>query len=97
MKSVKQAVTAAQQQRARHARVSVAAALAAPTPAASPLQLVRERELRINVLGGIGATTLRRYIADEGFPPGVRLSERIVAWDLAKVRAWLDAREQVSA
>ena len=96
MTASKAADRAAIQHRAK-VRITVADARANPIPvtAATP-RFIREPELRMNLLGGIGATTLRRLIVEQGFPLGVHFSERIVAWDLHRVNAWIDSRPQAA-
>lgn len=79
------------------ARVSVAAAKSFPRAGVAPSLYVREAELRMNILGGIGATTLRRLIDSEGFPPPRKLSERILAWERAAVVEWVESRQAQSA
>lgn len=38
------------------------------------------------------AATLWRMVGDGRFPKPVKLSERVTAWPLAEVQAWLDSR-----
>jgi predicted DNA-binding transcriptional regulator AlpA len=74
------------------ARVAVANARQVPLPTNRDPEWVREPELRMNVVGGIGATTLRRLIATSGFPPPRKLSERILVWSVPDVLAWMASR-----
>jgi len=81
--------------RPRSVRVSVARAQAEPVPSQIPVRYVREHELRICVLGGIGASTLRRAIRNEGFPLPRKFSPRVLLWDLQEVDRWLEARRRL--
>ena len=38
--------------------------------------------------------TLRRWIAQYGFPPGVQLGPNTIAWPEDEVEAWLASRER---
>jgi predicted DNA-binding transcriptional regulator AlpA len=38
--------------------------------------------------------TLRRWIAENGFPPGVQLGPNSVAWPADEVQAWLASRQR---
>ena len=40
---------------------------------------------------------LKRLIDDEGFPSGFKLSANIRVWDVAAVRAWIEAKQQGQA
>lgn len=55
-------------------------------------RFIREKALRQNVLGGIGRSTLWRWIREGTFPAPVKLGPRMVAWDVAVVDAWLAER-----
>jgi prophage regulatory protein len=51
--------------------------------------------LRIAVvmdLTGLGRSTIYRLMADDQFPPPVRLTKRLVAWRRADVEHWFDSR-----
>lgn len=79
--------------RGQPVRVPVRDAREHPLPPVHPTEFIREPELRITMLGGIGATTLRRMVADAGFPAPIRLTERICVWSVPAVRAWIAAKE----
>ena len=74
----------------RAVRITLAAA---QTTASVTKEFVREPELRIDFLGGVGATTLRRMIAEQNFPAPIKFSERILMWSVPQVREWLAARQ----
>lgn len=78
------------------ARISLMAADATRQSNQRPT-LVREPVVRIDMLGGIGATTLRRMIVEQGFPAPIELSPRIRAWNLAAVETWIATRENKAA
>lgn len=51
--------------------------------------------LRIGVVmdvTGLGRSTIYRLMADEQFPPPVRLTKRLVAWRRADVEKWFESR-----
>lgn len=62
-------------------------------------EFIREDELRIDMLGGISPTTLRRMIKEDGFPAPLQLTSRsrVLLWNLAAVRAYLARRAQAAA
>ena len=39
-------------------------------------------------------TTLRRWIADHGFPPGVQLGPNSIAWREEEIEAWVASRQR---
>ena len=81
----------------RAVSISVADASKRPPPStAHERRLIREAELRIERLNGVGRTTLRRWMKDEGFPAAIRLSERILAWDLSEVDEWIASRPRMT-
>lgn len=43
------------------------------------------------------APTLWRKVKSRTFPQPVRLSERVTAWKVGEVRAWIEAQTQASA
>lgn len=43
-------------------------------------------------LTGLGRSTIYRLMADEQFPPPVRLTKRIVVWRRADVEQWFETR-----
>ncbi|EKZ97628.1 phage transcriptional regulator [Cupriavidus sp. HMR-1] len=49
---------------------------------------VRERDLLASVLP-ISKATLWRWVKAGTFPPPVKLSSRVTAWQVEAVRAWL--------
>ena len=55
------------------------------------MHLLREQGVR-NVLGGVGRTTLWRWIREGRFPKPVRLGANCVAWRSDEVEAWLASR-----
>lgn len=56
-----------------------------------PKSYVRQRELLMML--PFSAATLWRKTRDGSFPPAVKISARITAWNLEAVEAWLAARE----
>jgi len=55
--------------------------------------------LRIGVvvrLTGLGRSTIYRLMAEEQFPPPVRLAERVVAWRRSDLERWSEARMRAS-
>lgn len=51
--------------------------------------------LRIGVvmrLTGLGRSTIYRLMADEQFPPPVRLTKRVVAWRRTDLERWSEGR-----
>ena len=55
--------------------------------------------LRIGVvvqLTGLGRSTIYRLMAEEQFPPPVRLAKRVVAWRRTDLERWSDARVRAS-
>lgn len=56
-----------------------------------PKSYVRQREL-LKILP-FSAATLWRKTRDGSFPPAVKISARITAWNLEAVEAWLAERE----
>lgn len=58
------------------------------------MSLIRLPEL-LNLLGGIGKTTLHRWEAGGKFPKRIRVGDRAVAWDRDAVDAWLRSRPAV--
>ena len=67
--------------------------LAPPLPRWSPLFL---QEKEVAALVGAHRTTVRRWVALGEFPAPVRFPGRRVAWRLADVLAWAEARESVA-
>lgn len=47
-------------------------------------------------LTGLGRSTIYRLMADDQFPPPVRLTKRIVAWRRADVEQWFETRPVVT-
>jgi prophage regulatory protein len=43
-------------------------------------------------LTGLGRSTIYRLMADDQFPPPVRLTKRIVVWRRADVEQWFETR-----
>ncbi len=60
-------------------------------PATGLTKLVRFKDLKA---AGIvnNWVTLRHYIADCGFPPGIRISYNVRAWPLSQIENWLAIR-----
>lgn len=56
-----------------------------------PKSYVRQRELLMML--PFSAATLWRKTRDGSFPPAVKISSRITAWNLEAVEAWLAAKE----
>ena len=55
--------------------------------------------LRIGVvvrLTGLGRSTIYRLMAEEQFPPPVRLAKRVVAWRRTDLERWSEARPQTA-
>jgi len=55
--------------------------------------------LRIGVvvrLTGLGRSTIYRLMAEEQFPPPVRLAKRVVAWRRTDLERWSDARPRAA-
>lgn len=65
----------------------------ATTAQAQPKGYMRQREL-MTILP-FSAATLWRMVRAGTFVQPVRLSERVTAWNRAKVQEWLDAQEGV--
>ena len=42
---------------------------------------------------GLGRSTLYKLVAEQAFPPPVKLSKRAVGWRQTEVEAWAGARE----
>jgi prophage regulatory protein len=47
-------------------------------------------------LTGLGRSTIYRLMADEEFPPPVRLTKRVVAWRRADLERWSEGRPTVA-
>lgn len=60
-------------------------------PSIDDNRLVHEEEI-VPWLG-IAVATFRRWRCDGNFPPGVRLSERVIVWRESVIMAWLTERE----
>lgn len=45
---------------------------------------------------GLGRSTIYRLMADEEFPPPVRLTKRVVAWRRTDLEHWSSARPTVA-
>jgi prophage regulatory protein len=56
------------------------------------MKLLRFVDLKVR--GIINNMTLRRWIAEHGFPPGVQLGPNSVAWRESEVEAWLGSRQR---
>ena len=56
-----------------------------------PKSYVRQRELLMML--PFSAATLWRKTREGSFPPAVKISTRITAWNLEAVEAWLAAKE----
>lgn len=41
-------------------------------------------------------STIIRWVREQGFPPGIRISERCTLWKRAEIEAWLASRGQVA-
>jgi prophage regulatory protein len=55
--------------------------------------------LRIGVvmrLTGLGRSTIYRLMADEQFPPPVRLTKRVVAWRRSDLEQWSEGRPKAT-
>jgi prophage regulatory protein len=44
---------------------------------------------------GLGRSTIYRLVAQDQFPPPVRLTKRVVAWRRIDLERWTSAREAV--
>lgn len=44
---------------------------------------------------GLGRSTIYRLVADEAFPPPVRLAKRAVAWRRSDLERWSEERPKV--
>jgi len=58
------------------------------------MSLIRLPQL-LEMLGGIGKTTLHRWEAAGKFPKRIRVGDRAVAWNRDAVEAWLRDRPAV--
>ena len=47
-------------------------------------------------LTGLGRSTIYRLMAEEQFPPPVRLAKRVVAWRRADLERWSEAQPQTA-
>jgi prophage regulatory protein len=45
---------------------------------------------------GLGRSTIYRLMADEEFPPPVRLTKRVIAWRRSDLERWSNARPTVA-
>lgn len=57
--------------------------------------LIYRKQTLLELLG-ISETTLRRWIAEAGFPKPRQLGPRAVGWRASDVVGWIDARPCVS-
>lgn len=73
-------------------RASVSARLTedAPPPQLPATGFVREAQMRPTFVP-FSSATLRRMVANHEFPRPVKLSQRVTAWRVEDVRAWLQA------
>jgi prophage regulatory protein len=44
---------------------------------------------------GLGRSTIYRLVAEDQFPPPVRLTKRVVAWRRIDLERWTNARQTV--
>lgn len=51
-------------------------------------RIIRPREVR-QMLGGIGKSTLWRWVNSGDFPRPIRLGERAVGWKMSTVEEWI--------
>lgn len=58
--------------------------------------LLREQVVR-NTVGGIGRTTLWRWIREGRFPKPVRLGANCIAWRADDVNQWINSRPSFDA
>lgn len=60
----------------------------------NPVQLVNEKDVARTL--GVSVHCVRHWRAHGGGPPWLRLGERLVRYDLAALRAWIEERAAVS-
>ena len=61
-----------------------------------PDRVLRVPEVR-QILGGIGSTTLWRWVRESNFPQPISLGAKVAGWRLSTVNAWLDSRTPAGA
>lgn len=66
----------------------------------SRIELERSSALFLRIgavmrITGLGRSTIYRLMADEEFPPPVRLTKRVIAWRRSDLERWSDARPTV--
>jgi len=50
------------------------------------------RQAQLLTIVPFSSATLWRKVADGSFPAPVKLSPRVTAWEIAKVRQWIESR-----
>ena len=58
---------------------------------ATPERLIYRKKTLLSMLD-ISATTLSRWIENDGFPASKQLGARAVGWLAVEIHAWLDSR-----
>jgi prophage regulatory protein len=69
---------------------SPASAAQIPRDLDSPALLLRIRA--VVKVTGLGRSTIYRLMADDQFPPPVRLAKRVVAWRRSDLERWTSAQ-----
>ena len=69
-----------------------AEAASSQPPAPHPGRVLIQRKPSVLAQLGVSDTTLRRWMADDGFPRPRQLGPRAVGWIASEVEAWLHAR-----
>ena len=59
----------------------------------APTGFIRERQLRPHIIP-VAHSTLWRMVKDGSFPAPIKLSERVTAWRIDEVMAWVEQRGQ---
>lgn len=65
-------------------------------PALPEVGFIRQAQLIPGIVPFSNAT-LWRKVKDGSFPAPVKLSPRVTAWDVRKVREWIESRQQEAA
>lgn len=71
-------------------------AIANPRPSIEPNGALFLRIGVVMRITGLGRSTIYRLMADEQFPPPVRLTKRVVAWRRTDLERWSEGRPTVT-
>ena len=66
-------------------------------PPAPPVDRLLRRPEVLHITGLSCASSLKRAIAEAGFPRPVRLTARSIAWRQSAVFEWIESRPEVGA